>query len=581
MIAVNGLRWFLFVNFMIMAVKMCSFNCRGLQSSVHELQLLSASFDVICLQELWLLDSELGILNNIVTGMHGFGVSPMDASSGFVRGRPHGGVGFLCKDNLLTNASVVYTGNQWSVALRLTNVLGDTLTVVNVYLPCDKYDNVDKYFDCVGQLSAFVADLDSKYFIVGDFNCDPRTPSPCGSILAGFCADEDLVLADGCLPSDSFTYVSDAWNSTSWLDHCLASQSAKLLLHDFYIIAPSSSSDHLPLSFSVDFDCMYVGDPPPMGPFQHPTKVNFHAVSDSIAAYTACVNDNVCKVDLSSFDVIKCSDVHCSHPEHLDQIDLFFTTLNNCLLSASSVCLSSGFSSSSRHKRVPGWSEYVHDAHIAAKDAFRLWCAWNKPKSGPVFDLFKKSRATYKYAIRHCRMQEETIRADKLASSLASKNYCRFWSSVSRCKGGKGTPPPTVGGITGSEGICQMWRDQYNTLFNSVSSSQEINSDFVSRYCKFDNDFDFSVNDAMIRDIINRMKLGKAGDHFGLQLEHFRYSSDSFISVLALCFSAVFCHGYMPKGSAHSVIQPVLKNKNGDVSDSSNYRPIALVSIFF
>ena len=58
------------------------------------------------------------------------------------------------------------------------------------------------------------------------------------------------------------------------------------------------------------------------------------------------------------------------------------------------------FSSSSRHKRVPGWSEFVHDAHTAAKDAFRLWCAWNKPKSGPVFDLFKKSRATYKHSSR-------------------------------------------------------------------------------------------------------------------------------------------------------------------------------------
>jgi len=117
-------RWFSFAVSMIMPVKVCSFNCRGLQSSVHELQLLSISFDVICLQELWLPDNELGLLNNIVSGMHGLGVSPMDASSGFMRGRPHGGVGFLCKDNLLANASVVCTCNLWSVALRLTDMLG-------------------------------------------------------------------------------------------------------------------------------------------------------------------------------------------------------------------------------------------------------------------------------------------------------------------------------------------------------------------------------------------------------------------------------------------------------------------------
>ena len=114
-----------------------------------------------------------------------------------------------------------------------------------------------------------------------------------------------------------------------------------------------------------------------------------------------------------------------------------------------------------------------------------------------------------------------------------------------------------------------------------MASSQELYDDFISRYCKFEDDFDFTVTVSMIRGIINRMKLGKAGDHFGLQLEHFRHSSDGFLNVLALCFTAVFCHGHMPNGSAHSVIQPVLMNKNADVSDTSNYRPIALVSIFF
>ena len=63
--------------------------------------------------------------------------------------------------------------------------------------------------------------------------------------------------------------------SPAFGQNCLASQNAKLLLHDFYIIAPSSSSDHLPLSFSVDFDCMYVGDPRRRGHFNTPQKLTF------------------------------------------------------------------------------------------------------------------------------------------------------------------------------------------------------------------------------------------------------------------------------------------------------------------
>jgi len=47
---------------------------------------------------------------------------------------------------------------------------------------------------------------------------------------------------------------------------------------------------------------------------------------------------------------------------------------------------------------VPGWNEYVYEAKAAASDAHYLWCQWNKPKFGPLFDLMRRTRAKYKYA---------------------------------------------------------------------------------------------------------------------------------------------------------------------------------------
>ena len=38
-------------------------------------------------------------------------------------------------------------------------------------------------------------------------------------------------------------------------------------------------------------------------------------------------------------------------------------------------------------------------------------------------------------------------------------------------------------------------------------------------------------------------------------------------------------HGYMPPGIMDTVIIPLLKNKNGNIQDKGNYRPIALVTI--
>ena len=113
-----------------------------------------------------------------------------------------------------------------------------------------------------------------------------------------------------------------------------------------------------------------------------------------------------------------------------------------------------------------------------------------------------------------------------------------------------------------------MWYDHCRTLFNSVHSSCDINADFIHTHCDF-------VNCEVY--LISNM----AADHIGIQLDHYRYASSKFVVILSMCFSSIYCHGYMPKGPAHSVISPVVKDKSGDTSDSANYHPIALHGYYF
>ena len=40
----------------------------------------------------------------------------------------------------------------------------------------------------------------------------------------------------------------------------------------------------------------------------------------------------------------------------------------------------------------------------------------------------------------------------------------------------------------------------------------------------------------------------------------------------------MFKHSYLPVSMLDSVVVPLVKNKNGDLSDKNNYRPIALSS---
>ncbi len=45
------------------------------------------------------------------------------------------------------------------------------------------------------------------------------------SHIVQLCQDDNLILSsEVCLPVDSYTYLSEAWNTTSWLEHCIVQQ---------------------------------------------------------------------------------------------------------------------------------------------------------------------------------------------------------------------------------------------------------------------------------------------------------------------------------------------------------------------
>ena len=84
--------------------------------------------------------------------------------------------------------------------------------------------------------------------MIGDFNA--ALNSPIETELIDMCDTIGLVISDydkfgrTC---NTYTYVSDAHNSTSWLDHFICSHSVHSLITDLHILDKCPSSDHLPV----------------------------------------------------------------------------------------------------------------------------------------------------------------------------------------------------------------------------------------------------------------------------------------------------------------------------------------------
>ena len=71
---------------------------------------------------------------------------------------------------------------------------------------------------------------------------------------------------------------------------------------------------------------------------------------------------------------------------------------------------------------IPGWNDYVNDAHVLARESFLNWVDCGKPQQGFEYMAMKQHRSNFKLALRRCRRYVDMIRADACAESLSNKD---------------------------------------------------------------------------------------------------------------------------------------------------------------
>ena len=86
-------------------MRFLSFNMHGYNQSKDYLSHLCQNFDILFLQEHWLLPSELSLLTVCAPKFVVFGSSALESSvsRGIRRGRPYGGVAILVRSELASH----------------------------------------------------------------------------------------------------------------------------------------------------------------------------------------------------------------------------------------------------------------------------------------------------------------------------------------------------------------------------------------------------------------------------------------------------------------------------------------------
>ena len=573
-----------------------SHNIRGYRSSKEFLydRCEENQLKIQCLQEHWLpppFKRQAGVntLRSLHPNFEGYGQSAMKAGmeKGIRRGRGFGGTGFLYPKNLTHYIKpLVKFKHERVTVLELKCEPTDTV-LINAYFPfldrSDLQNALAQYSSLLGFIDYIFDELKGANFILlGDFNCNYYDYNhPFHGLLKNFIDKHGLI--------STFDYSTTFQSGQSFTRHDARSTS----LLDFIFISPNllpqlgcvkigqyhdNLSDHLPVEIELNIELSF-----------GTASVSSHPVSNIIWSKlsTEELSDfsETMETALDLIDIPPCL-LHggclCFDVSHNCQIEYYFNRILTAIEAADATLPRTCFKA-----RKPFWSPELSEAKRKSYMCHRIWLEQNKPVSGPIYDDYILSRDSYRSLLRREKKNCMENENGKLYESLARKNHVQFWRSWKQLSQSKDPLSVRIDGHVNDNDIADHFSDVFHDIYanNDAVSHQNLKAEFFSLFPSYFNShvgddisqFYFSCADML--DMVKTLKLGKS--YAGIvRVEHIRHGSPKLLFHLHLLFNSMMQHGYLPSYFLRGSITPLIKDRDGDNGDSSNYRGITLSSIF-
>ncbi|KAJ2937484.1 hypothetical protein O0L34_g17527 [Tuta absoluta] len=560
-------------------MKLCSFNCKSVRRSVEHIRDLCNDCHVIGLQETWLKPEALSYLDTIHKDFSSCGTSAIDVEKQVLIGRPYGGVALLWRTDVLENVQVIDCNNSSLCAIK--SVLhGNNFLFVSVYMPQCKEANLPDFTSILSLVQSLIQEYDINYaYILGDYNANIGKGTLFGKELVSFCTENDLSCADYDIlrtkGMDIFTFQDG--RAKTWLDHCVTTPLALASISEVYAFEDVMWSDHKPLFVTCSFNFDLGGSSRPAS--SDPTDAHLPEFSSrwgkrngrQCEYYSAQCSKCLSMLDwpmLRKLCDCDCGGL-CQCSDHRALIDSVYCKFIGTLLRASRR-RSRGQDSA---EPVKGWNEYVREAHFTARRARSDWMAANAPTEGALFDEMQTTRKIFKSRLKFCQTNEDKILLDKMSQAYKDRNFRQFWKHSGTVLKSKGRIASSMDGLTATEDIANLFRNNFLAHGNSPVSGNSLEPDCLPAMKQ-----DVHISEQMVFDALRKMKLGKSVGHDNVSVEHLRFGGPWVVVFLSVLFNACIRHAYLPKEMLKTVIIPIVKSKTSSLTDSSNYRPISLAT---
>lgn len=558
---------------------LCTYNCHGLKSSINEIKLLCNECNILVLQEHWLLPVELSLLSSIHSDFLSTGNSAVNISNDILIGRPYGGTAILFNKAISPLVSILQSPDPRLTLMSINSNLGPILLVC-VYMPTDygNGDCFDEYVELCSTITAIYYDSNAVQLIVaGDFNC--QIGSRFFPILKNFANDLNLILTDISRLCDVFTFSNSSNNCHSWIDHVVCSRAIDDVVINCEIKYNYITSDHKPLFVTFKDLIVVANINNDKSNLVKPANLPDWSKADiaSVNNYKQVLNDALKKVCIPKINI---NNVDIENKEILDNIDIYYNDIINCIKFASEKCIPVKHVVHSEYV-IPGWNEYVKEKHTIARYAYNEWLQCGKPKYGFEYEEMYKSRAQFKYALRYCKNHDSEFRSNAYAEAIRKNDYASFWKSVAKSNNSSANKYAiNIDGCIGDDNIAERWREYFCDLYNchDNNASKQAFDNRLKLALSNVKDVTLSIDD--VTTTCCNLKRGKSPGPDGISSEAILFGCPSLFNHIWMLFNLFLKFSYLPDNLITSAIIPLVKNKAGNLSDLNNYRAIAISNVF-
>ena len=118
-------------------------------------------------------------------------------------------------------------------------------------------------------------------------------------------------------------------------------------------------------------------------------------------------------------------------------------------------------------QRMPGWTDHVK----GERDRSLFWqCIWleaGKPFKGFMYEIIKRTRHSYHYAVRCCKRNVLQLKnKNKLTETVT--NSSQFWSELKKINPSQRISTLKIDTDIGKVEIAELLAEKYKYLYNSV-----------------------------------------------------------------------------------------------------------------